>query len=171
MSGAAGARELLQAADLAGRDAGMEPQLVLVGQEAVAAVLVKLGRLMKFTVTVVDPLLTLEQAPGADRILRVLDFSRLGGEKYVAIASRGRFDEEAVEQALANGAAYVALVANRRRAQEIRASLQSKGVAPELLARLHAPAGLSIGAEGPEEIALSIMAEIIAQRRRAPRTP
>ena len=163
--------ELLEAADLAGRDVSAEPHLVLVGQEAVAAVLVKLGRLMKFTVTVVDPLLTLEEAPGADRILRVLDFSRLAGEKYVAIASRGRFDEEAVEQALANGAAYVALVANRRRAQEIRASLQGKGIAPELLARLHAPAGLPIGAEGPEEIALSIMAEIIAQRRGAPRTP
>ena len=133
--------------------------------------MVNLGRMMKFTVTVVDPFLTLGQAPGADRILRVLDFSRLPGEKYVVIASRGRFDEEAIEQALDHGAAYVALVANRRRAQEIIGSLKSKGADPQKLARLHAPAGIEIGAEGPDEIALSIMAEIIAERRRARRTP
>jgi molybdenum cofactor cytidylyltransferase len=167
--------ELLESADLAGRDVGGAPQLVVVGQEAVASALMKLGRLMKFTVTVVDPLLTLDQAPGADRILRVLDFARLAGEKagenYVVIASRGRFDEEAVEQALDRGAVYVALVANRRRAQEITTTLRGKGIGGELLARLHAPAGLEIGAEGPEEIALSIMAEIIAERRRANRTP
>ena len=162
---------LLEAADLAGRDVSSEPQLVLVGQEAVAKSLMGLGRLMKFTVTVVDPLLTAGEAPGADRILRVLDFSRLAGEKYVVIASRGRFDEEAVEQALDNDAVYVALVANRRRAQEIVAVLRSKGISPEKLARLHAPAGLEIGAEGPDEIALSIMAQIIAERRRAHHTP
>lgn len=162
---------LLEAADLAGRDVTGAPQLVVVGQEAVGKALVSLGRLMKFTVTVVDPLLTMDQAPGADRILRVLDFSRLPGEKYVVIASRGRFDEEAIEQALDHGAAYVALVANRRRAQELAGNLQSKGAGPEKLARLHAPAGIEIGAEGPEEIALSIMAQIIAERRRARRTP
>lgn len=162
---------LLESADLAGRDIGGQPQLVVVGQEAVAKSLMALGRLMKFTVTVVDPLLTPEQAPGADRILRVLDFSRLAGEKYVVIASRGRFDEEAIEQALEHDAEYVALVANRRRVQEIVASLQRKGAGLGQLARLHAPAGLDIGAEGPDEIALSIMAQIIAERRRAHRTP
>jgi molybdenum cofactor cytidylyltransferase len=162
---------LLESADLAGRDVTGAPQLVVVGQEEAAKALVSLGRLMKFTVTVVDPFLTIGHAPGADRILRVLDFSRLPGEKYVVVASRGRFDEEAVEQALDHGAAYVALVANRRRARELVRSLESKGASPEKLARLHAPAGIEIGAESPEEIALSIMAEIIAERRRARRTP
>jgi len=144
---------------------------VVVGQEQVARALVRLGRLMKFTVTVVDPLLTVAQAAGADRVLRVLDFARLPGEKYVVIASRGRFDEEAIEQAWEHGAPYVGLVANRRRAQEVVASLESKGASPEQLARLHTPAGLAIGAEGPEEIALSIMAEVIAERRQAHRIP
>jgi molybdenum cofactor cytidylyltransferase len=166
---------LLESADLAGRDVTGGPQLVVVGQEEAAKALMSLGRLMKFTVTVVDPFLTIGQAPGADRILRVLDFSRLPGEKYVVVASRGRFDEEAVEQALDHGAAYVALVANRSRARELVRSLESKGASPEKLARVHAPAGLEIGAESPEEIALSIMAEIIAEitaaRRRVRRTP
>ena len=161
---------LLESADLTGRDVSAGPHLVLVGQEAVAKTLASLGRLMKFTVTVVDPFLTIDQAPGAHRVLHTLDFSRLSspGDTYVVVASRGRFDEEAVEQALDAGAAYVALVANRKRADEICRSLLGRGTDA---ARLRAPAGLDIGADGPEEIALSIMAEIIAERRRPDRTP
>ncbi len=162
---------LLESADLTGRDVEGAPQLVVVGQEEVAKRLVSLGRMMKFTVTVVDPFLSIDQASGADRVLRVLNFSRLSGQKYVVVASRGRFDEEAIEQAFEHGADYVGLVANRRRAQEILGNLAGKGADPGKLAKLRAPAGIDIGAEGPEEIALSIMAEIIAERRRARRTP
>jgi len=163
---------LLESADLAGREVAAGPQLVVVGQEMVAQTLVSLGRLMKFTVTVIDPFLTIDQAPGAHRVLHALDFSRLPSaeESYVVVASRGRFDEEAVEQALDAGSAYVALVANRKRAQQILGSLVNKGADPEKLARLRVPAGIEIGAESPEEIALSIMAEIIAERRRSHRT-
>ncbi len=86
---------LLESADLTGRDVSAGPHLVLVGQEAVAKTLASLGRLMKFTVTVVDPFLTIDQAPGAHRVLHTLDFSRLSspGDTYVVVASRGRFDE------------------------------------------------------------------------------
>jgi len=142
------------------------PQLVVVGQEGVALALVKLGGLLHFTVIVVDPFLTAAQT-GADGVLHTLDFSRLpaAAGTYVAVASRGRFDEEAVEQALLAKADYVALVSNKKRAQEIVASLRARGVTPENLAALRAPAGIAIGAEGPEEIALSVMAEIVAERR------
>lgn len=149
------------------------PQLVVVGQEAVARALVKLGRLLHFNVIVVDPFLRLQEAPDADWVLHGLDFSRLPASAgtYVAVASRGRFDEEAIEQALLAKADYVALVANRKRGQEITAALQQKGMPPENLAALRAPAGIAIGAEGPEEIALSVMAEIVAERsRRAPQS-
>jgi xanthine dehydrogenase accessory factor len=105
--------------------------------------------------------------PGADRVLNSLDFSHLPPDsaRHVVVASRGKFDEEAVEQALHANSVYVALVANNKRAQEIRRGLELKGESPEKLARLRAPAGLDIGAENPEEIALSIMAEIVAERR------
>ncbi|HUI57046.1 MAG TPA: NTP transferase domain-containing protein [Bryobacteraceae bacterium] len=144
------------------------PQLAIVGQEAVAQALVKLGSLLHFTVVVVDPILTAAQT-GADGVLHALDFSRLpaAAGTYVAVASRGRFDEEAVEQALLAKSDYVALVSNKKRSQEIVASLKARGFAPENLAALHAPAGIAIGAEGPEEIALSVMAEIVAERRRS----
>jgi molybdenum cofactor cytidylyltransferase len=165
---------LLETAELQGRDVpgGMEPgrpQLVVVGQEAVGRELVKIGRVLNFTVTVVDPFLEISELPEAHRVLHALDFSLLPGdvEKYVVVASRGRFDQEAIEQALDANAAYVTLVANNKRGQEVVASLKAKGASCEKLSRLHVPAGLSIGAESPEEIALSVMAQIVAVRRGA----
>jgi molybdenum cofactor cytidylyltransferase len=143
------------------------PELIVVGRDAVAEALVKVGQFLKFTVTLVDPLLTLKEVPGADRILRVLDFSLLppADERHVVVASRGQFDEEAIEQALRIDARYVALLANRKRAEEIVQTLRTRLFPPEKLAGVRAPAGLDIGAESPEEIALSIMAEIVAARR------
>jgi XdhC Rossmann domain/MobA-like NTP transferase domain len=167
--------EILEGVDLAGREvlaaaepAAQRPELVLVGREAVSLALAKLARLVNFSVTFVDPLLAPEEMPEADRVLRTLDFSLLPAnrERFVVVASRGKFDEEAVEQAVAADAAYVALVSRKARAQEILRSLGMKGVAREKLARVRAPAGLNIGAESPEEIALSILAEIVTERRR-----
>jgi len=145
-------------------------ELIIVGREPVAIALGKLGKLLNFTVTVVDPLLKATEAPEADRLLNSLDFSQLptASTRYVVVASRGKFDEEAVEQALRVDCRYIALVANKKRAQEIRRSLVLRGESAERLSRVHAPAGLNIGAEGPEEIALSILAEIVAESRKSP---
>lgn len=143
------------------------PELVLVGRDAMVRALAQLAHIMQFSVTIVDPLLHLDELPEADRVLHVLDFSRLGeGERHVVVASRGQFDEEAVEQAIRANANYTALVANRQRADEILRSLELRGLPPEKLAAVRAPAGVDISAEGPAEIALSIMAEIVAARRR-----
>lgn len=151
--------------------AGNQPELVVVGRDAVAAALVRLARLSGFVTTVVDPFLSLRDLPEAGRILHVLDLSRLSEDRdrYIVVASRGQFDEEALEQALRSKAAYIGLLANKKRAQELRESLQRKGIPAEHLARMRAPAGLEIGAEGPAEIALSIMAEIVAARHGADR--
>jgi molybdenum cofactor cytidylyltransferase len=140
------------------------PELIIGGRDAVAQALAQFGRLLNFSVTIVDPFLTLAEMPDADRILHVLDFSLLpqGGDRYVVAASRGLFDEEAIEQALRGDAAYVALLANKKRADEVTRSLRAKSIAEEKLSNVRAPAGLNIGAESAEEIALSIMAEIVA---------
>jgi xanthine/CO dehydrogenase XdhC/CoxF family maturation factor len=150
-------------------DAAARPELVIVGKEPVALALARLGALLNFTVTTVDPLLSVTDFPGADRVLRRLDFSRLtqSAERYVAVVSKGRFDEEAIEQALRTGSAYVALVANQKRGQEVLRSLELKGCTVEMLSRVQVPAGIDIGAETPQEIALSIMAEIVRERRKA----
>ena len=172
--GNASEKALIETANRGGRETpGTEDpargrELVIVGREPVAIALAKLGKLLHFTVTVVDPLVKSPDLPEADRLLNSLDFSQLppASSRYVVVASRGKFDEEAVEQALQTNSNYVALVANKKRAQEIRRSLELRGESPERLARVRAPAGLDIGAEGPEEIALSILAEIVVESRR-----
>jgi molybdenum cofactor cytidylyltransferase len=169
---------LIAAADLEGREISnpdnsrRDRQLVIVGSEPVGIALAKLAKILGFTITVVDPFLRASDLSSADRSLNSLDFSLLpeAAARYVVVASRGRFDEEAVEQALLANSAYVALVANKKRAQEIRRSLESKGESLEKLAKLHAPAGLNIGAESPEEIALSILGEIVSEIRRVTET-
>lgn len=144
------------------------PELVLVGRDALARAMAKLGQLLNFTVTVVDPFLGLTEWPEADRILHALDFSLLpaAAERYVVVASRGQFDEEAVAQAVLADSSYIALLANKKRAQEVIRSLSAQSIPAAKLAAVRAPAGLEIGAQTPEEIALSIMAEIVAMRHR-----
>lgn len=172
--GEADEQALMATADLKGREiargdsAGQRPELIIVGSEAVGRAMAKLGEVLHFTVTVVDPLLKSSELPEADRLLNSLDFSNLAptSAKYVVIASRGKFDEEAVEQALRANSEYVALVANKKRANEVLAGLELRGETPEKLAKIRAPAGLDIGAENPEEIALSIMAEIVGEYRK-----
>jgi molybdenum cofactor cytidylyltransferase len=172
-TGSVSEKVLIETANRGGReipgttDSAPGRELVIVGREPVAIALAKLGKLLHFTVTVVDPLVKPSDLPEADRVLNSLDFSHLppASARYVVVASRGKFDEEAVEQALQTNSNYVALVSNKKRAQEIRRSLELRGESLERLARVRAPAGLSIGAEGPEEIALSILAEIVAESR------
>ncbi|MFQ5890293.1 MAG: XdhC family protein [Gemmatimonadota bacterium] len=88
-------------------------------------------------------------------------------ELYAVVATMGEWDEEAVEQALAAGAAYVGLVASPRRADEVRRRLTSRGLTKEALRRLVSPAGLDVGAKEPAEVAVTILAQIIQLRRGA----
>jgi xanthine dehydrogenase accessory factor len=82
----------------------------------------------------------------------------------VVVASMGQGDEEAVEAALAGPAGYVGLVASARRAAKVAAGLRSRGVPESALARLRSPAGLDLGHCTQEEIAVAIMAELVAWR-------
>lgn len=170
------AQTLLESADLEGRQPGgresgpPRPELLIVGRDATALALAKLARFLGFTVTLVDPLLSLSDVAEADRILHVLDFSLLppSADRHVVVASRGACDEEAIEQALGANSSYVGLLAQRKRGEEVLGSLRRKGIGPEQLAGVRVPAGLGIGAGSSEEIALSIMAEIVRERRKSP---
>jgi len=140
-------------------------RLVIVGSEPVARALARIGKAMRFHVTVVDPAATAASIPDADVVMNEL---RLPAESaYVVVATHGRNDEEALEQASRTRASYIALVASAKRAAVVLQILRDRGVNVD---GVHAPAGLDIGAKGAEEIALSILAEIV-QERRAFRTP
>ena len=145
------------------------PDLVLVGHEGVASHLAKFAGLLGFRVTVVDPLLTREEMPDATSILRVMDFAQLPAahRRFCVVASMGRFDEEAIEQALLAEIPYIALVANKKRSHEVLQSLGIRGLAADQLARVRSKPGVAIGATTPAEIALSIMAEIVSELRSA----
>jgi molybdenum cofactor cytidylyltransferase len=148
------------------KDPPRRDELIIVGWEPVAIALANFGQLLNFRVTVVDPLVEISALPPEVRLLNALDFSLLpvNAERYLVVASRGKFDEEAVEQGLHSQCSYVGLVASKKRGQEILRKLERKGELAEKLATLRVPAGLNMGAETPEEIALSITAEIVSRR-------
>jgi xanthine dehydrogenase accessory factor len=127
--------------------------LVLVGHGPVIETLATLGETAGHAVSVLTG--------DATAALRGLS---LGPTSSVVVATHGDDDEQALTRVLATPAGYVSLVASRKRAGAIVETLRQRGVPAEQLARLKAPAGLDIGAVTPEEIAVSILAEIIQAR-------
>jgi xanthine dehydrogenase accessory factor len=143
------------------------PQLLVCGRTVAARALCKLGKAIGFDVIVAAPGSDRQLFPDADclienRDVHDLDFAR---ETYIVVSTQGEGDEEALEQAVLTGVPYVSFVASRRKAEKVLQFLADRGIAPELLSRVKAPAGLDIRALGPEEIAVSILAEIILTRR------
>jgi xanthine dehydrogenase accessory factor len=132
-----------------------KPQLVLIGHGPVVETLATLGRAADFTVVTLV----------ADTLQAGLEEQRLTGRASVVVATHADSDEEVLDRVLRTDAGYVSLVASRRRAGVILESLERRGLPPERRSRLKAPAGLDIGAVTPEEIAVSILAEIIQHRR------
>src|SRR5712692_4950392 len=128
--------------------------LVLVGHGPVIETLATLGESTGYSVTVLP----------ADAIAAGLRGLRLGRDSFVVVATHGELDEDALTQVLATPAGYISLVASRKRAGTILETLRRRGVPAERLDRLKAPAGLDIGAVTPEEIAVSILAEVIHSR-------
>jgi xanthine dehydrogenase accessory factor len=132
-----------------------KPLLVLVGQGPVVETLATLGHAAGYSVLVLRD----------ESWRRELGRLRPTRRDSVVVATHGESDVEALERALRVEAGYVSLVASRRRAAGILECLKERGVPPDRLDRLKAPAGLDIGAVAPEEIAVSILAQIIQHHR------
>jgi len=145
-----------------------QPELVIAGHGRIAETLAQLGRLMNFAVTVHDPAATKVNFPEAQRIINK-DFAlaeiSFGPATYVVIATLHKNDHLWLQRALEGEAAYVALIASAHRSRLVLDYLLAEGVSAEKVERVWAPAGLDLGAAGPEEIALSIMSQIVALRR------
>jgi len=127
------------------------PQLVLVGDSPVIVALSKLAPVLDFAVTQLD-------SPDLTQV-------EINERTSIVVATHGQYDEDALEHALRSPAAYVGMVASHRRADDCRSYLRASGITEQQLARLRAPAGLDIGAVTPEEIASSILAELVRVRR------
>ncbi len=143
------------------------PELLICGATPVAVALADLGRRLGFLVAVAAPAEDHEKFAEIDIAIAGYDLSRLtAGERYIVVATQGKGDEAALTAALAAPARHVAFVGSHRKAAALHQALTAKGVDPERLSVLHAPAGLDIAAVTPEEIALSILAQIVEVRRR-----
>ena len=126
------------------------PVLLVAGSSPVALAVVRMGRAMGYTT--VDDL-----AGAAERYAK-----RPGGAKlFGVVATMGRSDESALVELVAVRPDYLGVIASPTRMEEVRRVLAGQGLSEEEIARVRGPAGLDIGAESPEEIAVSILAEIV----------
>jgi xanthine dehydrogenase accessory factor len=144
------------------------PLLWVIGTTPIAGALVSLGSALGWRVTVIDPIASEDAFPTADRVHASADIRSLDPEAspYIVVASQGIWDEEAVGLSLTRNASYVGLVASPTRAAVVREWLREETtVGDERIAALRAPAGLDLGAETAEEIALTILAELVQVRR------
>jgi len=142
------------------------PQVVVCGSSPVAVAVADLAARIGFAVTVCAP--ESEQAAFGEADRRIEGYTlpvEEAGARFVVISTQGRGDEAALSAALAVEVEFVAFVGSRKKAEALKQALSKRGVSPERLCKFKAPAGLDLGAITPDEIAISILAEIIAVRR------
>lgn len=151
-----------------------EPSLVIIGAGHITIPLSRLAKALDYRVTVVDPreaFATRERLPDADEILlewpdEALAHLPLSSATAVAVLSHDdKFDVPALTAALNSPAGYVGAIGSRGTRERRDRRLREAGVTDEQIARIHGPIGLDIGAQTPEEIALAILAQIVAARR------
>jgi xanthine dehydrogenase accessory factor len=144
-------------------------RLVIFGRSAVAQALAGLAKAMNYRVFAVAPGAGAEHFPTVDAIYTQITGNRLEvtPRTFIVVSTQGEHDEEALAEALRSSAEYVAFVASEKKARKILGSLGEYGVPADQLDRIKSPAGIEIGAVSPEEIAVSILAEIVEKGRAA----
>ena len=154
---------------------GHHPLLVMFGAGHVGRAVTSLAHDCGFRVVVVDDrpeCATDALLPGADLIIcrpvpDAFDRLQLGPEEFVIIATPGHLsDFDAVRGCLATGAGFIGLLGSKRKRETLLKSLEEEGFGPEQRARVITPVGIEINAQTPEEIAVSIVAQLIAVRRK-----
>ena len=153
------------------------PAVILFGAGHLSYHVARYAKAVHFRVTVYDDrseYANAERFPDADEIIvadfgSVLDRVRIDGRSHVVIVTRGhRYDETVLEQTLRADARYIGMIGSRRKTRTIMDRLRQRGVGAEALERVFSPIGLHIGAVTPEEIALSIVCELVKVRRLGP---
>ncbi len=140
-----------------------QPRLIIFGAGPVALALAHLAGRFDLHRTVCAPGLSEAEAEVVQEGFAIDTGSAV--PRFVVVATQGKGDETALRAALAAGAGYVAFVGSRRKFATLTGRLVRDGIDAAALAAVHAPAGLDINAITPDEIALSILAQIVAQRR------
>ena len=146
------------------------PSLIILGASPVALSLAAQARQLGYHVALAAPAADLTAVPDADVVVDGFEPSFLNNaRRFVVVSTQGKGDEAALKQALAIEATYHAFVGSKRKMAALRDKLLAIGLDPAAIDRVKAPAGLDLGAITPEEIAMSILAEITVERRRGQR--
>ncbi len=150
---------------------GQSNRLLIIGGGHIGQKLAELAKVLDFRVTVVDErpqMLTKERFPAADELL-CLGPSEAPGhvsvrpDTAIVIVTHGHVhDKAALAAVVASPAGYIGMIGSKSKVRAVIGELRAEGVEPSLLDRVHAPIGLDLGGQKPAEIALSIMAEIVA---------
>ena len=142
------------------------PQLVVIGRSPAVAALAVMGRALEWDVAVIDDGGSPDEHPLPELVRTTLDLSGLGVGvgSAVVVATQGHYDDLALVAALATDAAYVGLVAGSKRADAVAENLRGRGIPEADLARIRAPAGLNLGRLTNRELAVAIMADLVARR-------
>jgi len=146
------------------------PRLIVAGSGHLSSAISKLAQILGFEIVVIDPLAKKERFPEATIILSDFPETNLPSvhvspDTYIVIVTRHKDDLPALRAALKTKAGYIGLIGSKRRVLQAFRILMKEGFTQQQLNRVNAPIGLDIGAETPEEIAVSIMAEIVQHRR------
>lgn len=153
-----------------------EPKLIILGGGHISKPLVEFASKVGFSVTVVDDrpfFANNSRFPEVERVIcegfdRCFDTLNLNSSSFVVIVTRGhRHDMECLKKALNYDTAYLGMIGSKRRIKIVREELLSEGDSKDRLDKLNAPIGLDIDAVTPEEIAISILAQLISYRRRS----
>jgi xanthine dehydrogenase accessory factor len=145
------------------------PRLLILGASPVAVALARLAPSMGFDVAVAAASEEQERfGPGVRRV-GVAAPAEAGENAFVVVSTQGAGDRAALKSAAAMNARYRAFVGSRRKAETLKTELANEGVSEDALIAIKAPAGLDISAISADEIALSIVAEMVAVRRRPER--
>ena len=151
-----------------------KPVFFIVGGGHIGRSLSKLANFLDFHVVVLDDredFANVERMPEADEVIcddyeAAIDRYPIDANTYIVMVTRGhKQDEVSLRRALGRGAGYIGMIGSKRRTSTVIQHMTEEGFDPAELARVHTPIGIDIGAETPEEIALSIMAEVIMLRR------
>ena len=150
--------------------------MYLFGAGHICTFVAPLAKMVGFRVAVIDDreeFANRERFPNADEIIvcpfaDAFDRIAISANAYVAIVTRGHLhDRDVLNAALQTDAGYIGMIGSRRKRDIIYASLMKEGFSAARLKEVHSPIGADIGGETPEEIAISIVAELIAERRSA----
>ena len=150
------------------------PTLYIFGGGHISLPLAKIGKLLGFKIAVIDDRAEFANAdrfPEADITLagdftKSLPKLKIDKSSYIVIVTRNhRYDDIVLEWAVGTEAKYIGMIGSKAKNKAIFSHLMAKGIAKEQLDRVHAPIGLEINAQTPEEIAVSILAEIVKVRR------